>query len=101
MGLQQQLWVVSAEILMKPGDLASGDTKGFTNVVTWAYSSQAAQQKVSEVLKSYGWEVLGFEAAGPFDDSRDYDDNLLDIVDQARANPNACIIGTVFTYKPE
>jgi hypothetical protein len=97
----QQLWVVTAEILVKPGDLASGDSKGFTNIVTWADSSSAAQQKVSEVLKSYGWEVLGIEAARRFDDSRSYDGDLLEIVDQARTNPNACIIGTVFSYKPD
>ena len=68
MGLQQQIWIVTAEILVKPGDLACGD-KGFTNGVTWADSSKTAQQKVSEVLKSYGWDVLGFEAERPFDDS--------------------------------
>jgi len=36
-----------------------------------------------------------------FDDSRNYDDDILEIVDQARTNPDACIIGTVFSYKPE
>jgi len=86
---------------VKPDDLASGDTKGFTNVVTWADTSKTAQQKISEVLKSYGWEILGFEASRQFDDSREYDDDLLGILEQARSNPNACIIGTVFTYKPE
>jgi hypothetical protein len=97
----QQLWVITAEILAQPGDLDAGDTKGFTNIVTWADSPETAQQKVSEVLKSYGWEVLGIEAARRFDDSGSYSDELLDIVDQARANPNACIIGTVFSYKPD
>ena len=97
----QQLWIITAEILVKPGDLASGETKGFTNIVTWAASPKTAQQKVSEVLKSYGWEVLGIEAARRFDDSRTYSDELLDIVDQARTNPNACIIATVFSYKPD
>ena len=97
----RQLWVITAELLVKPGDLPSGDTKGFTNVVTWAESAKAAQQKVSQVLKSYGWEVLGIEAARPFDDSRRYDDDLLDIVDRARTNPNACVFGTVFSYKPD
>jgi len=97
----QQLWVITAEVLVKPGDLASGDTKGFTNIVAWADSSKAAQQKVWDVLKSYGWEVLGIEAVRSFDDSRNYDDDILEIVDQARTNPDACIIGTVFSYKPE
>lgn len=97
----KRLWIITAEILVKPGDMPSGETKGFTNVVTWADSPKTAQQKVSDVLKSYGWEILGIESARPFDGSRSYDDDVLDIVDQARANPNACIFGTVFSYKPD
>jgi hypothetical protein len=97
----QQLWVITAEILVEPGDLRSGETKGFTNIVTWADSPETAQQKVSEVLKSYRWEVLAFEATRPFDESRSYDDDILEIVDRAWTNPNACIIGTVFSYKPD
>jgi hypothetical protein len=97
----QQLWVITAEILVEAGDLPSGDTKGFANIVTWADSPKMAQQKVSEVLKSYRWEVLGIEATRPFDESRSYDDEFLDIIDRARTNPNACIVGTVFSYKPD
>jgi hypothetical protein len=29
----EQLWVITAEILVGPGDLPSGDTKGFANIV--------------------------------------------------------------------
>jgi hypothetical protein len=101
MGLQQQLWVVTAEILVKPGDMASGETKGFTNIVTWANSPETAQQKISQVLKGYGWEVLGIESARRFDESGSYSDELLDIVEKAKTNPNACIYGTVFSYKPD
>jgi hypothetical protein len=97
----QRLWVITAEILVEPGELPSGETKGFANIVTWADSPKTAQQKVSEVLKSYKWEVLQIEATRAFDESRRYDDDVLDIVDQARTNPNACIIGTVFSYKPD
>jgi len=49
----EQLWVITGEILVGPGDLPSGDTKGLANIVTWADSAKIAQQKVSEVLKSY------------------------------------------------
>jgi hypothetical protein len=100
MGMQQ-LWVITAEILVEPGDLPSGETKGFANIVTWADSPKTAQQKVSGVLKTYRWEVLGFEATRPFDESRSYDNDVLHIVDQARTNPSACIVGTVFSYKPD
>jgi hypothetical protein len=56
---------------------------------------------VSEVLKSYGWEVLGIEAERRFDDSKNYTEDLLDIADRAKTNPDACIVGTVFSYKPD
>jgi hypothetical protein len=49
----QRLWVITAEILAEHGDLPSGETKGFANIVTWSDSPKTAQQKVSEVLKSY------------------------------------------------
>ena len=97
----QQLWIITAEILVKPGDLTSGETKGFTNVVTWADSPKNAEQKVSEVLKSCGWDVLGIEALRRFDDSKSYTEDLLDIAHGARTNPDACIVGTVFSYKPD
>jgi hypothetical protein len=97
----QQLWVVTAEILLPAGDLASGQTKGFTNIVTWADSPNTVRQKVLEVLKSYGWEVLGVEAKRRVAALTDCSGELLDTVDQARTNPDACIIGTVFTYKPD
>src|SRR4030095_2064966 len=100
MGMQR-LWVITAEILVEPGDLPSGETKGFANIVTWADSPRTARQKVSEVLKSYKWEVLGIEATRQFGESRSYDDDVLDIDDQARTNPKAYIIGTSFSYKPD
>jgi hypothetical protein len=97
----KELLVITAEILVKPGDLLSGNTKAFVNVVTWADSSNNAEKKVSQCLKSYGWHLVGIEAAHAFDDSRTYDDELLEIVDQARANPRACIVGRAFSYKPD
>jgi hypothetical protein len=72
----QRLWVITAEILVEPGDLPSGETKGFANIVTWADSPKTAQQKVSEVLKAYKWEVLGIEATRPFNGSRSYNDDV-------------------------
>ena len=83
---RQQLWVLAAEILVKPGDLASGGTKGLTNIVTWADSPKTAHQKASEVLRSYGREVVGNEAARRFDESRSYDDDFMAILRQRTDN---------------
>jgi hypothetical protein len=48
----KELLVAGAEILVKPGDLPSGNTKAFVNAVTWADSSNNAEKKVSQCLKS-------------------------------------------------
>lgn len=97
----EELWVITAEILVEPGDLSSGCTKAFVNVVTWADSPSTAQERLSRCLESYGWHLVGIEAAHPFDEARSYSDELVEIVEQARTNPQACIIGTAFSYKPE
>ena len=98
---KQELWIVTIEIVLRPGDLASGDTKAFVNVVTWADSSKMAEEKVSGCLESYGWHVVSIEDSHPLDDGRMYEEDLADIIDQARLNPNAVIYGTMFSYKGE
>jgi hypothetical protein len=97
----EKLWVITAEILVEPGDLPSGNTKAFVNVVTWADSPSNAEEKLAQCLKSYRWHLVSIEDAHPFDDSRSYGDELLEIVDQARTNSHACIIGRAFSYKPD
>jgi len=99
---KQELWIVTTEIALRPGDLVSGDTKAFTNVVTWADSSTIAEEKVSCCLESYGWHVISIEDSHPVDDyDRIYEEDIAEIIDQARVNPDAIIYGTMFSYKAE
>jgi hypothetical protein len=49
MGMQR-LWVITAEILVEPGDLPSGETKGFANIVTWADSPKNKSVRSSQIL---------------------------------------------------
>jgi hypothetical protein len=95
------LWIVRTEIVLQPGDLASGMTKAFVNVVTWANSSTMAEGKVSRCLESYGWHVISIEDSHPVDDERVYEEDIADIIDQARVNSNAVIYGRMFSYKGE
>lgn len=97
----QELWVVTAEIVVPRGDFSSGLTNGFVNVVTWADSSSQVEQKLRQCLESYGWSLVGIEDTHPFDEARSYSDKVLDTVEQAKSNPEACIIVDAFTYKPE
>jgi hypothetical protein len=71
------------------------------NVVTWADSSSQVEPKVRLCLQSYGWSLVGIEDAHPFDVARSYGDKVLDTVEQAKNNPQACVIVEAFSYKPE
>jgi hypothetical protein len=95
------LWIVTTEIVLRPGDLPSGETKAFVNVVTWADSSKMAEVKVSRCLESYGWHIISIEDSRPIDEGRVYEEDIADIIDQARVNPKAIIYGTMHTYKGE
>lgn len=97
----QELWVVTAEIVVGRGDFSSGNTNAFVNVVTWANSSSQVEQKLRQCLESYGWSLVGIEDAHRFDEARSYSDKVLDTVEQAKNNPQACIIVEAFSYKPE
>jgi hypothetical protein len=97
----EKVWVITAEVLVKPGDLPSGNTHAFVNAATWADSSSMVEEKLAQCLKSYQWHLVGIEDSHPFDDARSYGDELLEIVDQVRTDPCACIIGRAFSYKPE
>ena len=96
-----ELWIVTIEIVEKPGDLRSRNTKAFVNVVTWADSSKMAEDKVSRCLESYGWYVFSIEDSHPVDEDRVYEEEIADIIDQARGNPNAVIYGRMWSYKGE
>jgi len=96
-----KLWVVTAEIVVERGDLPSGNTNAFVNVVTWADSSNQVEQKVRECLESYRWSLVGIEDIHPFGEGGSYGDKVLDTVEQAKNNPQACIIVEAFSYKPE
>lgn len=99
--LKLELWIVTSEIVLKPDDLPSGNTKAFVNVVTWADSSKMAEDKVSRCLESYGWSVISIEDSHPVDEDRIYEEEIADIIDQARVNPNAVIYGRMWSYKGE
>ena len=54
-----------------------------------------------QCLESYRWSLVGIEDAHPFDEAGSYGDKVLDTVEQAKNNPQACVIVDAFSYKPE
>jgi len=97
----ETIWLITCEILVEPDDLASGQTKAFANVITWADSPDSATSKAKQYLERFKWHLISFENAHPVDDDREYSEEVWDMIDRARTNPQARILGTFFSYKEE
>jgi hypothetical protein len=95
------MWVVTCEIVVPKGELRSGYTNAFVNVVTWAGTGTVAEKKAFHCLESCGWKVIATEACRPVNEQRIYDDDIAEIIDQVRGNPDAVIYGRIFSYKAE
>jgi hypothetical protein len=88
---------VYARSLTPPTEL--GDTRAFTNIVTWASHAQQFKDQVASVLEEYGWSLIGVEECGPVSGYDSLGEEVSEAVGSARDNPNACIY-TTFHYYP-
>lgn len=96
----EKIWKVVAEILVEPGDMPSGLTKGFMNVTTWADSAESARGKLAKYIEQFKWHVISIEDARPVADNEEYNDEQMeDMIARTRTNPNAIILGTFHGYK--
>ena len=97
----ERIWKLVAEVLVEPGDMPSGLTKGFMNVTTWAESPDSARDKLEKYIERFNWHVISIEDARPVADDGEYvDEQMQDMIDRTRTNPNAIILGTFHGYKP-
>lgn len=95
----ETIWMTTCEVLVGPGDLPSGSTKAFANIATWADSADTARQKISRYLESFKWYLISLEDAHPVDESRNYEEEVADMIERTKENPNAIILGHFFSYK--
>jgi len=93
----EELWTGRVELLTPPTE--SGDTKAFTNIVTWASDVPQFRKTVESVLEEYGWSMIGIEDCGPVSALDSLGEEIADAVERAKENPRACIY-TVFHYYP-
>ena len=93
----KELWTATVEVLTPPTD--SGNTKAFTNVVTWASDAQEYATIIASVFEGYGWSILGIEECRSVSACHLISEPLSEMIERARDNPNACVYGT-FHYYP-
>lgn len=91
-----ELWIGRVEVLTPATD--SGDTKAFTNVITWASRAEEFGATVADVFEEYGWALLGVEECGPIALRSGFDQDVSEAIESARGNLNACIYTTFYYY---
>jgi hypothetical protein len=95
-----QIWKLVVEVLMKPEDAPSGLTKGFMNITTWADSADSATAKFAKYIERFNWHIISVEDARPVTDDDEYvGEEMEDMMERTRTNPNAIILGTFHAYK--
>jgi hypothetical protein len=92
-----ELWIGVVEVLTEPS-AGAGNTRAFTNVVTWAETASDFIESVSAVFKEYGWHVLGAENQRPIANETNFSEEIAEIIKRARHNSKACIFSTFYYY---
>ena len=94
----EKMWLVVAEIIGK-SDRSPESEIGFMSITTWADSKEAAGTKIEGYLNSFGWNLVEVDTADIIDEDSRLGDEVADMIDRTRDNPNAIILGTFHTYK--
>jgi hypothetical protein len=95
----ENVWITTAEVQVEPGDMPSGDTFGFMKITMWASSHENFMQKLEAYLAKYSWKLLSAERTEPVDPSRDYGDEVNQMIDETLEDHNAVRLGTYYSYR--
>jgi hypothetical protein len=95
----KKLWIVHTEIIVEPGDLPSGNTKMFCNVITWADSPTEVEPKIREYIETFRWKLIGADKVDAVQKDFDYGDDINEMISRAEVNPNAIILGPFHSYR--
>jgi hypothetical protein len=96
----KSIYLVLIEMI-GPADTSASEI-GFMNITTWAESAELAELKIKEYLGSFGAALVGVEKAEAIDETDVVkDEDLAEMIEKTRSNPDAIILGTFHTYPPE
>jgi hypothetical protein len=96
----ENVWMTIAEIAVEPGDMASGNILGFVRITMRASSSEEFVRKLEAYLAEYRWKLLSMEHAVVVDQSKDYGDEVNQMIDETAGDHSAIRLGTFHGYRP-
>ncbi len=92
------IWIGTVEIYWSDENTPKVFRPAFTVVTTWAVSPEEFREKCIRMLESYGWKLLGVERSNPLPDNGEFSEEIEDMLERTRGNPNAIIYGTFYSY---
>jgi hypothetical protein len=95
---QHEIWVGVVEISYSEDNAPSVFKHAFIVITTWASNSEEFHEKCIRMLESYGWKLIDVDQANPVIDSDAYNEEVEEMLERTRSNPNAIIFGTFHTY---
>ncbi len=96
---QPEIWIGTIEISRADKKAPNVFQPAFTVVTTWAASPEEFREKCIRMLDSYGWKLLGVERCSPVPNDCVLDEEVEDMLERTRANPEAIIYGTFHSYR--
>ena len=93
-----EIWIGTIEISWSEEKTPTIFQPAFTVVTTWAASTEEFREKCVRMLTSYGWKLLDVERANPVAESGEFSEEVEDMLERTRNNPNAIIYGTFYSY---
>jgi hypothetical protein len=94
----ETMWLILAEVIADT-EGSSGSKIGFMNITTWADSKDAASSKIERYLNSFEWSLVLVDKGDVIHEDSQFGDEVADMIERTRDNPNAIILGTFHTYK--
>ena len=95
---QSDIWIGTIEISWIDENRPGVFHPAFTVVTTWATNAEEFREKCIRMLESYGWKLIEVDRANPVPDNVEFNEEVEDMLERTRSNPNAIIYGTFYTY---
>jgi hypothetical protein len=100
---RESIWIGLLEVSPRENAEAFRENSGaFVNVVTWASDETQFREKAKMVMDKLNLEIMGVEGAEPIANRGVIDnEELKEIAERVRSNPNAIIYGTFHTWRED
>jgi hypothetical protein len=95
---QNNIWIGTIEISWADEKSPNVFRPAYTVVTTWAANSEEFREKCRRMLEGYGWKLLEVERANPVPAKGAFSEEVEDMLERTKSNPNAIIYGTFYSY---